>query len=98
MKRVISLTILACALIAGFAIASASASGATAAIAGCRVTNPDGADATVVRTGAAVHLAKGSVLTLINGQMHQGFIAVSALVGGKSQRLAIQADDTNCIR
>ena len=98
MKSTISLTLLCCSLMVAISLTSpAEASAGVAENTGCRVTSANGADATIVRTGAEVHLAKGTVLTLLSSRMQQGYISVSALVSGKSQRLAVQADDTDCV-
>lgn len=63
----------------------------------CHVTNADGTEAQVVSSGRSVGLVNGTLLTLISSDMHQGYIAVRASVGGKMLRLAIIADDTDCL-
>ncbi|MBV9216197.1 MAG: hypothetical protein JO053_08480 [Acidobacteria bacterium] len=62
----------------------------------CKVITNGGADATVVATGRHVTLAKGTSLILASSEMHQGYIAVNARVGGKMVRLSIMVEETNC--
>ena len=64
----------------------------------CRVTKSNGTRATIVATGKSVFLAHGASLTVVSFDQHQGYMAVRGRVGGKLQRLAVYAEDTNCER
>jgi hypothetical protein len=63
----------------------------------CRVVSAEGADATVVSTRKSVFLKSGTPLTLASPDMHQGYIAVKALIEGRSTTVSISAGDTNCL-
>ncbi|MBV9241318.1 MAG: hypothetical protein JO314_04845 [Acidobacteria bacterium] len=102
MTKIISPRVHVCALaliiaLAVFQTFSAGGSVVKANPKGCSVTAPDGATATIVASGKSVELTRGTALTLVDGHMHQGYIAVSAKVAGRFQRLSIFADDTNCM-
>lgn len=97
-----SLFLVAAMFMAAFISLSATPQGSAAAghdklLKTCRVTSPQGADATVVSTRKSVFLKTDTSLTLVSPDMHQGFIAVKTRVAGRLATVSVSADDTNCL-
>lgn len=63
----------------------------------CRVTNPAGANVYIEKTGKNVRLSKGTLLSIVDGKMHQGLIVVRFRQGKRSVIGDIDVGDTNCI-
>lgn len=77
-------------------LASARAAANGGSLSVCRVTAKNGLRAYVEKTGKYARLSRGTQLTLVSREIHQGVIVVRAMIGGKSTRVEVQDSDTNC--